>query len=237
MEIRETRWTGNGRLTLGTEETMLYSDHADEEDANHTEGVGLMLSRQAAKSLLGWQPEGSRIVSAMFKTNKKKINLRVINCYAPTNEKREDKREEYAVEVSNRFYALETRGDVEDIEDYWNKIKGVWKAHTGRKSPVKPLVGKNTATTNGGGDEEKKVEMDWAHFKETRQCITRHILVWNPQGCRARGRPRMTWRRETEAEMSSAEKTWRELEEMSQDGWCGGPLLATCASWGAESEE
>ncbi|GFS25445.1 hypothetical protein ElyMa_003442100 [Elysia marginata] len=75
---------------------MLYSGH-EEEDANHTEGEGLMLSRQAAKSVLRWQPERSRIISAMFKTNKKKINLLVIKCYPPTNEKGED--------VTEQFYA------------------------------------------------------------------------------------------------------------------------------------
>ncbi|GFR97951.1 craniofacial development protein 2 [Elysia marginata] len=94
LEIRETRWTGNGRATLDTGETMLCSD---EEDANYTEGVGLILSRQPTRFLLGWQPEGPSIVSAMFKTNKKKINLRVINCYAPTIEKGED--------VKERLYA------------------------------------------------------------------------------------------------------------------------------------
>ncbi|GFR64324.1 hypothetical protein ElyMa_001919700 [Elysia marginata] len=31
------------------------------------------------------------------------------------------------MEVSNWFYALETLRDMEDIEDYWNKIKGIWK--------------------------------------------------------------------------------------------------------------
>ncbi|GFR64265.1 hypothetical protein ElyMa_001917500 [Elysia marginata] len=54
-------------------------------------------------------------------------------------------------------------------------------------------------------------------LRKPRQCITRHSLVWNPQGRRARGRPIMTLRRETEAEMASAEKTWKELEEVSQD--------------------
>ncbi|GFR85318.1 hypothetical protein ElyMa_000693900 [Elysia marginata] len=28
-------------------------------------------------------------------------------------------------------------------------------------------VGKDTATDSGSGDEEKEMEMDWAHFKET----------------------------------------------------------------------
>ncbi|GFS16095.1 LINE-1 reverse transcriptase-like protein [Elysia marginata] len=44
-------------------------------------------------------------------------------------------------------------------------------------------------------------------LRKPRQYITRHSLVWNPQGRRTRGRPKMTWRRETEAEMASAEKT------------------------------
>ncbi|GFR93208.1 craniofacial development protein 2 [Elysia marginata] len=52
LGISETRWTGYGRLTLGTGETILYSGH-EEKDANHAERVGLMLFRQAAKSLLG----------------------------------------------------------------------------------------------------------------------------------------------------------------------------------------
>ncbi|GFR79018.1 hypothetical protein ElyMa_000545200 [Elysia marginata] len=49
------------------------------------------------------------------------------------------------------------------------------------------------------------------------QCITRHSLVWNPQGRRGRGMPRMTRGRETEADMASAEKTWKELEKIAQD--------------------
>ncbi|GFR73460.1 endonuclease-reverse transcriptase [Elysia marginata] len=106
LGITETTWTCNGRLaldtgetcngrlTLDTVETMLYSGH-EEEQANHSEGLGIMVSRKAAKALLEWSPEGSTIVPAMFKTNKKKINLRVTNCYAPTNEKGEGEKEHF----------------------------------------------------------------------------------------------------------------------------------------------
>ncbi|GFR68196.1 hypothetical protein ElyMa_005602400 [Elysia marginata] len=31
------------------------------------------------------------------------------------------------MDIFNRFYALKTIGDVEDIDNNWNKIKGVWK--------------------------------------------------------------------------------------------------------------
>ncbi|GFR73489.1 hypothetical protein ElyMa_000406500 [Elysia marginata] len=56
-------------------------------------------------------------------------------------------------------------------------------------------------------------------LRKPRQCITRHSLVQNPRDRRARGRPRMKWRREKESEMASAEKTWKELEEISKDRW------------------
>ncbi|GFR96702.1 craniofacial development protein 2 [Elysia marginata] len=100
LDITETRWADNGRLTLGIEETLLYSGH-EEENANPMKEVGLMLSRQVTKSLLGWQPERFRIVSAVFKTNKKKINLWVINCYAPTNEIEEDVKEQFYAKLQD----------------------------------------------------------------------------------------------------------------------------------------
>ena len=94
LGISETRWTGNGKNILNTGETVLYSGH-EEEDARHSEGVGFMLSKKAAKALLEWEPAGPRIISARFRTNKKRINLHVINCYAPTNDKDEETKEQF----------------------------------------------------------------------------------------------------------------------------------------------
>ena len=50
--------------------------------APHTEGVGFMLTPQAAKSLIGWNPVSSRIITARFHT--------FILCYSPTNEADDD---------------------------------------------------------------------------------------------------------------------------------------------------
>lgn len=43
--------------------------------------------------------------------------------------------------------------------------------------------------------------------------ITRQALKWNPQGKRKRGRPRNSWRRSIEAEMSERGLNWGELEQ------------------------
>jgi hypothetical protein len=51
--------------------------------------------------------------------------------------------------------------------------------------------------------------------------ITRQALRWNPQGKRNRGRPRNTWRRDLEREISKKGSNWSEIERMAQDrnGW------------------
>ncbi|KAK3759649.1 hypothetical protein RRG08_062181 [Elysia crispata] len=57
-----------------------------EEDAPHTLGVALMLSTTAQKSLIGWEAHGPRILTATIRTKIRRINMDVIQCYAPTNE-------------------------------------------------------------------------------------------------------------------------------------------------------
>ena len=60
LGLCETRWIESGCIRLSTGQTVLYSGHEDS-NAPHTEGVGFMLTPQAAKSLIGWNPVSSRI--------------------------------------------------------------------------------------------------------------------------------------------------------------------------------
>lgn len=56
-----------------------------------------MLSKNVKASLISWKPHGSRIIEALFKTSNKDIKLRIIMCYAPTNEAE--------IEVKDEYYA------------------------------------------------------------------------------------------------------------------------------------
>ena len=89
LGISETRWTQSGQRRIPTGEMLLFSGH-EEDDAPHTEGVALMLSRPAQRALIGWEAHGPRIITASFRTKKKKIKMNVIQCYAPTNESDEE---------------------------------------------------------------------------------------------------------------------------------------------------
>ncbi len=55
-----------------------------------------MLTTNASKALISWLLHGPRIMEAYFTTSNKKINLRLILVYSPTEDK--------DVEVKNNLY-------------------------------------------------------------------------------------------------------------------------------------
>ena len=82
MGISEARWTGSGKMTTRTGETVIYSGR--EEGEAHESGVAIMLAKGIEKTLLEWNPVSDRIITARFNSNH--IKLTVIHAYAPTNE-------------------------------------------------------------------------------------------------------------------------------------------------------
>src|ERR1700729_2280124 len=72
----------------------IYSGHEGIK-APHVEGVALMLSKQAQRAMIAWKAHGPRLIQATFKTSNGNINLNVIQCYAPTNDKEDPVKEEF----------------------------------------------------------------------------------------------------------------------------------------------
>ncbi|VDO80379.1 unnamed protein product [Schistosoma curassoni] len=66
LGISETHWTQAEQQRLAPEELLLYSGY-EEEDAPHTQGVALMLSKHTQKALIVWESHEPRIVKASFK--------------------------------------------------------------------------------------------------------------------------------------------------------------------------
>ncbi|VDO47732.1 unnamed protein product [Schistosoma margrebowiei] len=73
---------------------LLYSGH-EEDNAPHTQGVVLMLSKVARNAIVGWESHGSRIIKASFKTKKEGILMNIIQCYAPTNDSNNDIKDQF----------------------------------------------------------------------------------------------------------------------------------------------
>ena len=94
LGFSETRWLGMGQMNLAAGEQLIYSGHT-EDGAPNTEGVAFMLSSLAQQALVGWEPVSPRIVCAQFLTRKKEIKLNAIQCYAPTNDADENKKDTF----------------------------------------------------------------------------------------------------------------------------------------------
>ncbi|VDO50960.1 unnamed protein product [Schistosoma margrebowiei] len=70
LGISEAHWTQVGQQRLTSGELLLYSGY-EEENVPHTQGIALMLSKQAQNALIGWESHGPRIIKDFFKTKKR----------------------------------------------------------------------------------------------------------------------------------------------------------------------
>ena len=89
LGISECRWRGSGKSKLNTGQLIIYS--GDEE--THQGGVAIMMSHQAAKCLMEWAPETSRIIRARFYSKYRKLTL--IHVYSPTNDARVESKDDF----------------------------------------------------------------------------------------------------------------------------------------------
>jgi len=102
LGITEARWNGSGECFLNNGIKVCYSGQPLDDDS-HIQGVALMLSKTAQKSLISWSPKGPRLLEAKFKTSNKNINLRIIVAYAPTNEAEEENKDEFYNQLTGVF--------------------------------------------------------------------------------------------------------------------------------------
>ncbi|VDP41167.1 unnamed protein product [Schistosoma margrebowiei] len=110
---------GQQRLTSG--ELLLYSGH-EEKKAPHTQGVALMLSKQAQNALIVWGSHGPRVIKVSFNTKKEGISMNVIQCYMPTNDYNEYAKDQFY----NRLQSIVEKCPTKDLtilmEDFNAKV-------------------------------------------------------------------------------------------------------------------
>ncbi|XP_061176179.1 craniofacial development protein 2-like [Saccostrea echinata] len=122
--LSEVRWPMNGKTTLQSGKLVLYSGR---EDGLHQEGVGIMLTKKAKKSLMEWKPINERLMYARFYTSTLKISLIVM--YSPTNESPEETKETFTEELQEVIYNTPKHDILLIIGDFNAKVGSNNKGH------------------------------------------------------------------------------------------------------------
>lgn len=88
------------QLILCKFEALLFLDLV-EYSAPHSEGVALMLWKEAEKTLIKWEAASPIFITATFRTIKNNVNLKVIQYFAPRNDKGEPAKEVFYRKLQN----------------------------------------------------------------------------------------------------------------------------------------
>ena len=92
LGVSETHWIQSGQKKLRSGELVLFSG---KEEGIHEEGVAIILSKRAQRTLRGWEAHGSRLLLASFSSSNRGININILQLYAPTNAASEEDKEEF----------------------------------------------------------------------------------------------------------------------------------------------
>ncbi|KAJ3595044.1 hypothetical protein NHX12_004349 [Muraenolepis orangiensis] len=77
-----------GEVKLPSGQSVIYSTLSghEEDGENNTEGVAIMMTKETRKALIAWEPISSRLITASFRTNNRRVKAHITQCYAPTND-------------------------------------------------------------------------------------------------------------------------------------------------------
>ncbi|CAF3327901.1 unnamed protein product [Rotaria socialis] len=124
--LSEVHWTGKGETLSGD---FIWSG----EDTTHTRGVGMLLSTKGKKTLIGYNPISSRLITIRF--NATPFKLTVMHVYAPTSASSDD---EIEIFYDNIEHALTKtpKKDIIIVTGDWNAKIGSdnthWESVVGR---------------------------------------------------------------------------------------------------------
>jgi hypothetical protein len=97
LGISEMKWIGSGHFR-STNNTVMYSGH----NAHRKNGVGIIITNQVSKSLIGYKAVNNRIIYIKVKAHA--VNITCVQVYAPTSS-----------------------AETADIEDFYRNLHSVLK--------------------------------------------------------------------------------------------------------------
>ncbi|XP_057183106.1 craniofacial development protein 2-like [Triplophysa rosa] len=137
LGISELKWTGMGHFQSG-DYKVFYAGH----DANRKNGVALIVEKETANAVMGYNPKNDRMISIQIQGHP--INLTIIQVYAPTTDADEDAREAFYSELQQLIDSTPKKDAI--------LIIGDWNAKVGEKEEPGKAGKEGLGYRNEAGD-------------------------------------------------------------------------------------
>ncbi|XP_063593072.1 uncharacterized protein LOC134770132 [Penaeus indicus] len=121
LGMAETNWANCGSFTTHETKTVVYS--GKEEGAGYSHGVEVVLSKETAKAMIGYNPISDRIIKVRLQA--KPYNITLVMCYASTSTANDE-------EIDEFYSSLQQSLDKTASRDITN-ITGDFNAKVGRQ--------------------------------------------------------------------------------------------------------
>ena len=117
LGLCEMRWKNSGEVTTHQDHKLYFSGRTDK----HAEGVGFLIHKNNVKSVMGYQPISSRLIT--IRLHAAPFNITVVQVYAPTSDY-EDEVVEELYEDLQRIIDNTAKSDVLILQGDWNAKVG-----------------------------------------------------------------------------------------------------------------
>lgn len=108
LGISEARWVGSGKQHLQSGHCFIFSGN----DTSKINGVGIVMSNKAKRTLLEYKAVSDRIITARFNTKFRKMT--VVQCYAPTEPDDDANKDSFYLQLDAVISSI-PRGDIKII--------------------------------------------------------------------------------------------------------------------------
>ena len=125
LGISECRWLECGKVNTIDHEVIIYSGKNDK----HEYGVAIILSKNAAKSLMSWKPVSDRIITARMYS--KYIKATIVQTYAPQNESTEEEKNKFYEQLQKVYDEIPKHDMIISMGDWNAKIGFQMKGEEG----------------------------------------------------------------------------------------------------------
>ncbi len=171
MGLAEVRWLDSGKLVSG-DHTLIYSGGSK----SHRNGVGIMLNRNTAKSIMGYNAISDRVLLVNLQC--KPFNLSIIQVYAPTSSSSDEDIDDFYSDLNCAYRQAGTQNMIVVMGDLNAKVGN-------EQDPLKEVVGPHGL---GERNERGDLWVEWCSANDQVIMNTwfkhhnRHLYTWKSPG-------------------------------------------------------